>query len=285
MSHVTIGLSYILRRFWRGISVTFIIVLGENLLISLIPLLIGLAIDGLLAGRREELVMLGVVLLAAGALAVGRRLYDTRVYGGIRLHIGHELNRRSAAVSVSARAARLQMSRELVDFFEHTLPELTTACIQLVVSFVVLVWFAANLGLTAAGALVLMLLLYGLFHRAFFRLNAALNSETEKRVTILSQGLKLSVFRHLRAIRSTEVALSDHEAALYGGIFALQMAVILMNLLQAAALADITAGAIFSIATYSWEFVEAALLLPMALQGWSRLSEIIGRLNTPAPSG
>jgi hypothetical protein len=41
----------------------------------------------------------------------------------------------------------------------------------------------------------------------------------------------------------------------------------------------ISPGTIFSIVSYSWEFVEAAVTFPMALQGWSRLSEIIQRLN------
>jgi hypothetical protein len=41
----------------------------------------------------------------------------------------------------------------------------------------------------------------------------------------------------------------------------------------------ISLGNIFSIVSYSWEFVEAAVTFPMALQGWSRLSEIIQRLN------
>ena len=42
---------------------------------------------------------------------------------------------------------------------------------------------------------------------------------------------------------------------------------------------EITAGRIFSIVTYSWEFVESALVLPLTLQSWSRLAEIINRTN------
>ena len=59
----------------------------------------------------------------------------------------------------------------------------------------------------------------------------------------------------------------------------LQIAFIVHNLYVGAQLPGVTAGTIFSIATYSWEYVEAALLLPIALQDWSRLSEITSRLN------
>ena len=42
---------------------------------------------------------------------------------------------------------------------------------------------------------------------------------------------------------------------------------------------EVTAGRIFSIVTYSWEFVESALVLPLTLQSWSRMAKIIDRIN------
>ena len=40
-----------------------------------------------------------------------------------------------------------------------------------------------------------------------------------------------------------------------------------------------TAGQVFSIVTYSLEFVETAVMLPITLQTLSRLTEISQRLN------
>lgn len=57
------------------------------------------------------------------------------------------------------------------------------------------------------------------------------------------------------------------------------MGSILFNLWFAATNLTPTVGAIFSIISYSWEFVESALVLPATLQGWSRLSEIMQRIN------
>ena len=48
-------------------------------------------------------------------------------------------------------------------------------------------------------------------------------------------------------------------------------------------LTDPTVGQVFSIVTYSLEFVETAVMLPITLQTLSRLMEISQRLNqTPA---
>ncbi len=84
---------------------------------------------------------------------------------------------------------------------------------------------------------------------------------------------------HLLRLRSLEVRISDAEAALYGAIFVLLLGMILFNLRIATGLPDVTAGTIFSVISYSWEFVEGALALPVTLQSWTRLSEIIARIN------
>ncbi len=274
-----IDLLNILHAFRGRIGLTWGIVLVENVLIALIPLFVGMTIDGLLAGTLQELGFLVAVLIAAVAVAVIRRLYDTRTYGTIRLRLGSELQKRSAHLQVSKRSARIDMSRELVDFLEHEAPDLITAVIQITVSLVILAYFETWLAVSSILVLLAMLLLYGCFHGRFYRHNARLNEQREKQVDILHGGDRLGIFRHLRALRRHEVSLSDTEAFLYGGIFLLQIAFIAFNLYVGAGIEGVTAGEIFSIATYSWEYVEAALMLPIVLQNWSRLSEITNRIN------
>lgn len=275
-----IDLPYILRTFRNRIALTWSIVLVENVLLAFVPLLIGMTIDGLLGGRVTELFWMVAILAGLGVVAVGRRIYDTRAYGTIRLRLGSELQRRSSALDVSRRNARIDMSRELVDFLEQDAPELITAVIQIAVSFAILVYFDVRLGLSAALVVIGMILVYACFHQRFYTFNARLNEQREQQVDLLAAGDRLSVFRHLRALRHHEVSISDTEAIVYGGIFLLQIAFIAFNLYQGAGIPQVTAGQIFSIASYSWEYVEAALLLPVALQSWSRLSEITSRINS-----
>lgn len=276
-THMALG--SIVKAYKKRIATTWLIVLAENVLIAFIPLLIGLSIDGLLAGRMSELVVLTLVLVLLGAVAVSRRIYDTRIYGTIRLDLGNVLHHRNTGLDVSRSNARLDMSRELVDFLEHQAPELITAIIQITVSLSILTYFHLKLGISSGLVLVSMVAVYGVFHRRFYRLNSALNEQLEQQVTVLGGGTRLGVFRHLRALCKHEVSISDTEAFVYGGIFLLQIALIVYNLYLGAQLPGITAGVIFSIATYSWEYVEAALALPVALQSWSRLSEITTRIN------
>ena len=276
------GLLEIARAFPLRIGTTSTVVLVEIVGLAFLPLLIGLAIDGLLSGRHRDLILFGAVLVGLTFVAVLRRIYDTRAYGSIRVLLGATLDRRYPSMAVSAKNARLEMARELVDFFEQELPILLTGVIQVAVTLIVLASFDVRLALSALGVTTAMIIVYSAFHGRFFRLNAALNEQREQQVHWLGERIHRRLVRHLQALRDLEVRLSDTEAVLYGSIFLLQIGFLIYNLWLGASLPEVTAGKIFSIVTYSWEYVEAATALPMTLQSWSRLHEITRRINRDA---
>lgn len=269
-----------LLRVFRGrIALTWVMLLGETVLMALTPLFIGLAIDGLRAGTAEALGHLAGLMAALIAVAVTRRVYDTRVYGTIRVELSKAQVARSADIPVSTLNARLGMGRELVDFLEHTLPEAMAAGVQLAMALIILFAFSAPLALAGGAAAIALIALYALFHRRFYRLNGALNQQTEKQVSILDRRQARPTLAHLLRLRRLEVQLSDTEAVLYGAIFVVLLSLILFNLWFAATALTVTVGTIFAIISYSWQFVDSALALPMTLQNWARLSEIMRRLD------
>ena len=276
---LTIGT--LLRLFRGRVSLTWLMILGETSLTALIPLFIGFAIDGLLAGGLQELWQLAGLMTALILLSVIRRVYDTRVYGTIRVELGKTQAARSQSLPVSSLNARLGMGRELVDFLETTLPEAMSAAVQLLISVLVLYAFSPVLALAGVIAVIAMVAIYTLFHRRFYLLNGALNQQVEKQVSRLEKRRSNLTRSHLLCLRRLEVRLSDTEAVLYGAIFVVLLGFVLFNLWHATTVLSLTAGMIFSIVSYSWEFVESALAVPITLQNWSRLSEIAQRLNSP----
>lgn len=269
-----------LLRVFRGrVSLTWAMILCETSLMALIPLFIGFAIDGLLAGDMLPLWHLAGVMMALVILSVIRRIYDTRAYGTIRVEMGKAQAARSPDLPVSALNARLGMGRELVDFMEQTLPEAMAAGVQLAIALIVLYAFSPVLALAGIVAALAMVAIYALFHRTFYRLNGALNQQTERQVNILERRQQSPMRVHLLRLRHLEVRISDTEALLYGAIFIVLLGFILFNLWFATTELTITAGTIFAIISYSWEFVESSLAVPITLQNLSRLSEITRRLN------
>ncbi len=274
----------LLRLFPGRIALTWAMTLGETALMSLIPLFIGFAIDGLLAGSLEAFWRLAGLLAALVGLSVLRRVYDTRVYGTIRVELGRAQADRGTELPVSTLNAQLGMGRELVDFLEETLPMVMAGIVQLLITIAILYAFSPLLALAAGAAALGSVAIYALFHRRFYRLNGELNQQTEAQVGILERRAARPVLAHLQRLRRFEVQISDSEAILYGLIFVLLLALMLFNLWHATIVLAATAGTIFSIVSYSWDFVENTLTLPMTLQQWTRLSEIMERLNRSTPT-
>ena len=269
----------LIRSYRFPISLTWVLTFVETALTALVPLFVGFAIDGLLTQNASDLYWLAAVLGGLVAVSVVRRIYDTRVYGTIRVDISRELAERTGQMPVSRQNARLGMSRELVDFLEEEAPALMSSIVQVLVSFLVLFMFHPVLSVSALASAILMIALYGCFHRRFFRLNADHNLQTEQQVRILASKSPQGLLSHLTNLRRIEVKLSDTEAYVYGAIYSILLIFLVFNLWFAASTLPISVGTIFSIISYSWEFVEASIMLPVALQGWSRLSEIMHRIN------
>ncbi|MEX0283554.1 MAG: ABC transporter six-transmembrane domain-containing protein [Paracoccaceae bacterium] len=276
-SDLTIG--GLLRAFPGRVMLTWAMTLGETALMALIPLFIGFAIDGLLVGSLTQLWSLGALFLALVALSVLRRVYDTRAYGTMRVEFGKTQVNRSAELPVSKLNARLNMGRELVDFLEETAPMVMTGVTQLVIAIAILFFYSPLLSFAAIGATMVALGIYALFHRRFYRLNSALNHQTEQQVGILETRSARPVAAHLLRLRRAEVQISDSEAMLYGSIFIVLLALILFNIWYATTALNASTGTIFAVISYSWDFVDGVIALPATLQHWTRLSEITRRIN------
>lgn len=274
----------LLRAFRWRITLTWLLILCETALTALVPLFIGFAIDGLLASDTQALFQLIAVLTVLIVVSVIRRAYDTRVFGTVRVEMGKAQAARAANLPISTLNARLGMGRELADFLEADLPLAMTSFVQLIISLIVLYIFDPMLALAGASSVAIMLAIYSLSHVRFYRLNGQLNQQTEQQVGILETRKPQRLRTHLTRLRGIEVWISDTESIIYGGIFVVLLGLVVFNLWYATANLSITSGTIFSIVTYSWELVDAALAFPMALQGWSRLSEIMQRINQAAPS-
>lgn len=267
------------RAFWWQILVTWVLTLLETALFALLPLLIGWSIDGLMKGEAGAFRWFILTVTGLMVIATLRRLYDTRVYGTIRVELGRIQAARSAAEPVSIRNARVLMGRELVDFLEKTAPEAMEALVQVIVAVAVLLSFHGYLAANSAGALVLMLLIYTVAAPRFFRLNGALNEASEGQVAALDSHRPRRIAAHFMRLRRQEVRLSDTESVVYGLIFSVLLVMLSFNIWFAATRLGASTGTIFSVVAYSQEFLQSAVQLPVALQALTRLREISERIS------
>lgn len=274
-----LSIGMLMRLFWFRITLTWGLTLIETAMFAILPLLIGRSIDGLLNNDWTHFSHLMMVLAALLVVATGRRVYDTRAYGTMRVELGKAQAQRGESDPVSVTNARVGMGRELVDFLEDTAPTSMTALVQVVVAVAILFSFHGNLAISAGSAFLVMLAIYAISSGRFFRLNSALNEVAEGQVHALEGRAPKTIAKHFIGLRREEVRLSDTESIVYGLIFAVLLIVLAYNLWFAATQLGSSPGQIFSVVAYSQEFLQAAVQLPFALQSLTRLREITERIN------
>lgn len=243
-----------------------------------VPFVLGVAINDVIAGSFRGvwlLVGLEVTVLAVGTL---RRLYDTRVYAGIYTEIANRTARQSS-LPVTKRAARLQLGRELVDFFEWELPQLVAALIGIVGAFAMLSYLLPLIGAVSVIVAALIGVVFVASKARMFGLNKLLNNELERQVTMLERDTDVSRRLHLGRLARWRIHLSDLEAM----NFAIAE-LILSALIIAAVVITVGTGAsvgeVFAVLTYLLDLAEGLIVLPWTYMQSIRAQEIGGRMAT-----
>ncbi|MEN4568702.1 ABC transporter six-transmembrane domain-containing protein [Pantoea agglomerans] len=270
------------RRHSRKLFLTLLLVVAENVMYLLYPLLAGFAINAILSGRTWHAVLYAVMVFTMWAIGAARRSVDTRtfarIYAGLAVPV--IVAQRNENQSASTIAARVALSREFVDFFEKHLPVLITSLASMTGAAVMLLaiefW-------TGAGCLAI-LLFFACFLPGFTRKNdvlfGRLNNRLEKEVSFVSNANAASLDRHYGVLASLRIRLSDREAWGYlaiGSVAALLFAVTIVVMSNRG---GTNAGHIYSVMTYMWMFAMSLDDGPQLLEKYSQLKDISRRVNT-----
>ena len=273
-----------LKPFAGRLYLTFALVLLEGLGWLLFPLVIGRAIDSALADSSQglyELAGLGVVTMA---IAICRRVFDSRFFAGIYTRLSEDLVTHQSDSSTSIKTARLGMLKEVVEFLENSLPSLIMDVLGLAGTVLILLAlklpiFIGCLVVTGATAT-----LYALTGRLTTRYNEGLNNEYEQQVAIVDGGDSHRIAQHIRHMMRWNIKLSDLEAANFGIIWVFMVGLIVFSV-RTAAESTVRYGEVFAVVMYVFRFIESIGMLPAYYQEWLRLREISGRLAAVEDDG
>ena len=266
---------------WR-IALTYGVTLLENLFYLLYPWTIGLAIDGLLAGR-GPMAILPLVVIWGLHIVVGasRQVYDTWVFARIHARIATATieRQRLAGIDTTEIAARSTMSRELVDFFEREVPTLITAALGLVGGIAMLFWYDWLVGLVVTAWMVPVAVVYTAMGRRAHRLNMDLNDETEREVDLIHRSRFGPLASHFRRRGRLRVRLSNAEARSWAAVELFSITAVVLVILRMTALPGIQAGELYAMLAYVWRVLECLDQAPMLVQRFARLLDIRRRLE------
>jgi ABC-type multidrug transport system fused ATPase/permease subunit len=265
------------------LALTYTLTLTENGVNVLYPYLTGIAIDAVLSGAWAGVAPLLIAWTVHLAVGLFRHVYDTRAFTLVYADLAADLVERQRAQGANAAhlAARVTLSREVIDFLQVEVPAVTASLVNFVGAVAML--FVLNLwvGALALVALVPMLLFTFWFSRISLRLNAALNDRLEREVELVSRASNACVRRHFaHRLRFWRVRISDAEAKVWGGIELVHIGLTLATLaLLAREGSGVTAGVIYAVLSYVWTYGGSVNDMPGLVQKLSRLKDIASRLG------
>lgn len=220
----TAGVMYSLKklavRHRKKLVVTFFLVVAENVMFLLYPVLAGIAINAILAGKTLNAALYGLMVLCMWIIGATRRSVDTRtfarIYAGLAVSV--VLSQRKYQLNHSAIAARVTLSREYVDFFEMHLPLLITSLSSLFGAAIMLLFIEFWAGIMCCAIVIILMGFVSEYARKNEWLFMRLNNRLEKEVDYVHKaGTAITSRLHVYALRYR----TGRRGAIYGWVYSL----------------------------------------------------------------
>ena len=279
-----IGIASLLRARRVAIAGTYTLTLLENVCTLAYPALTGRAVDDLVKRDFTGLVLLVAVWLAHLALSVARQRVDTRVFMGLYAEIASHLvgAQQAQGHGTSKVSARVEMVRDIVGFFEKEVPAMFHNAVAVVGSLAMLFVYDVDAGFIAMAVLLPMALVNAWYWRRALRLNRGINNQLEREVDDIESGRVVRIRRHFLLLRRWRVMLSDSEAWTWGATELATIVALVYILIDFTQSPAFTAGAIYAVLAYVYDYLEGLNQVPTVVNNIARLRDVRTRLATVA---
>jgi ABC-type multidrug transport system fused ATPase/permease subunit len=245
------------------------------------PFFLGIAVNDLVKGSYNGLILLSAVHFGWLILGTIRHRLDTRTYSAIYTSLVTKfLARRYTQADVSKLSAHSTLAREFVDFLEYDLAYVIEAVYSIFGSLILLFFYDTAVVLVCLSILLPVMAFSYFYGKKMKRLNRQKNDELEKQVDIISTGNSHLIRQHYNNLRNWQVRISDQEAWNFGVMEIMVMMVIGVSLLVTQKTTGITmqAGSLIGIYSYIQRFVSGLDTIPYTVQRISSLNDITRRI-------
>jgi ABC-type bacteriocin/lantibiotic exporter with double-glycine peptidase domain len=275
------SIASLLRERRLGVATTYTLTLLEIACALAYPALTGLAVDGLLKRDFVGLIALVAVWLVHLVISFARQRLDTRVFMGLYARIASHIVglEQGRGQSISTVSARVEMVRDMVGFFEKEVPAILHNVVAIVGSLAMLFFYDTDAGWIAMGVLLPMALVNAWYWRKALRLNQGINNEIEREVDAIESARPFAIVRHFRLLRRWRVKLSDTESWTWAVTELATIVALVFILIDFTQSPAFTAGAIYAVLAYVYDYLEGLNHTPTLVNYLARLKDVRARLR------
>lgn len=267
----------------QKISGTMFLLLLENALFLLHPLLIGFAIDGAMGGNYTPLIVMVSFYLLSIIIGTIRRMVDTRIYADIHLNIAEKILAQPNTTiqgQQSCKIARVEMTSDIIETLNEDIPMFIESVFQIIGSFIILAQFHLSYFTISLAICMLIVFIYTLYTKKIYYTNRKLNNSYEFYIRGITSNNTKGFSKHFKRMNRYKIQLSDLESRVYAILYIGILLILVAVLLQEVRNASVTTGGIFSVLSYVLQFEEGIAELPYLYQKVVGTNEIVRRLNT-----
>jgi ABC-type multidrug transport system fused ATPase/permease subunit len=243
-----------------------------------IPFLLGKSIDGLINGTWFWLIFLGISYFTSNFFNYKRMVYDTKVYTRIYNTIVFRFLKNNND-DVSTKMARTDMAHQIVDVLEGYVHYYIATIVTIVGSIGFIYSENWRVGLLVTLSFVLILLGVSVYYKKIKQAIKIKNNQYEKKNGAIQLGYEQSVsfFNRKRKLEIFESTLQGKNWFLVGSIK--NIFLFLSVILLVTTTKNITIGSVVTVYSYVNNFLISLLSVPVAVEMYSRLSDILKRIN------
>jgi len=242
------------------------------------PYLLGKSIDGLLGGTWLWIILLFISYFIYNLFNYKRMVYDTKVY----TQIYNDIVLRFLKINNdpdSVKVARTDMANDIVGVLEGYVHYYIATIITIVGSIGFIYITNWKVGLLVTLALIVITLAVLLFYKKIRQAINVRNNHYENKLTAIQRGYDTSVsfFNQRRKLDIFESTLQGKNWLFVGMIKSVFLVFSIILLITTSN--SITTGSVVTIYSYVNNFLISLMSIPVVFEMYSRLTNIIKRIN------
>lgn len=243
-----------------------------------VPFLLGKSIDGLINGTWYWLTLLGVSYFLSTFFNYKRMVYDTKIYTKIYNGIVLRFLQQSDH-DISTKIARTDMAHDIVSVLEGYVHYYIATAVTIIGSIGFIYSVNCQVGVLVSIAFVLIIAAVSLLYSKIKQAINLRNTHYERKGDAIGAGYESSVsfFTRRRKLEIFDSTLQGKNWFLMGLIkntFLLVSIVLLVLTTQ-----HVTIGSIITVYSYVNNFLISLMSIPVAVEMYTRLSDILKRIH------
>ena len=268
----------IFKQFKTELMWIYFFMLITELSILATPFLLGKSIDGLINGNWSWLIFLGLSYFISNFFNYKRMVYDTKVYTKIYNSIVFRFLKKNN-FDVSTKMARTDMAHQIVGVLEGYVHYYIATVVTILGSIGFIYSENWRVGLLVTLGFILILIAVLVYYKKIKQAIKVRNNQYEKKGEALEKGYleSISFFNRRRKLEIFESTLQGKNWFLIGSIKNLFL--FLSIILLVTTTKNITIGSVVTVYSYVNNFMISLLSVPVAVEMFSRLSDILKRIN------